>query len=117
MRTFFIFLFVAIVSLVVYNPEMDDFRAYYESVSLKRQFDQERSSIVTRMFEPDTVSMGASSSTNATERNSYLLFSTYNVTVHIEDEEFVLGRYLGIAGMFFDLGGDTDIMEAHAAQP
>ena len=106
MRTFFIFLFVAIVSLIVYNPEMVDFRSYVDDLAQKRQFDQQRTALVTRMLRSDTVSLGSATTAYSTERNNYLIFSTYKMKVTASQEEYLVGNYLGIAGMFFDMGAD-----------
>ena len=113
MRTLFIFLFVAIVSLIVYNPKMDDFQTYFETASQKKQFEQERAALVTRMLKSDTVSLGSSQPAYSTERNNYLIFSTYKVKMNVSRQEVLVGNYFGIGGMFFDLGAD----DAGGAQP
>ena len=119
MRTLLIFLFVTVVSLIVYNPEMDDFHDYMDRISKRQQFEQERSALITRIFRPDTVALSGRSpdvSSLIMERNSFLLFSTYDVKVVINGDDYPMGHYLGIAGMFFDLGASLP-EEAHAAVP
>ncbi len=113
MRTLFIFLFVAIVSLIVYNPKMEDFKSYIDSLSQKEQFDQTRSSLITRMTEPDTVLAGSRKAGYTTERNNYLIFSTYRISLSVNGKEFEQSHFLGIAGMFFELGNSGPL----ASQP
>lgn len=118
MRTFFIFLFVAIVSLIVYNPEMEDFKAYTETLfAEKAKADPSRTSTITRMMKQDTVLAGVQEQSYATERNNFLIFSTYSITRNTSDNQLEQQRYFGIAGMFFEMGSSDEQMAAHAAQP
>lgn len=118
MRTFFIFLFVALVSLIVYNPEMEDFKAYTETLHAeKAKAAPERTSTLTRMMKQDTVLAGTPELSYATERNNFLIFSTYSITRNTSDNQIEQKRYFGIAGMFFEMSSSDEPMAAHAAQP
>ncbi len=118
MRTFLIFLFVAIVSLIVYNPEMEDFKTYTETLNAeKAKADPSRTSTITRMMKQDTVLAGVKEQSYATERNNFLIFSTYSITRNLSDSQVEQKRYFGIAGMFFELSNNDEQMAAHAAQP
>ncbi len=117
MRTFLIFIFVALVSLLVYNPKMDDFRSYLEQAERVSPVERERTSLTNRMFNADTTTANQEPQKGvSTERNNYLLFSTYRVIQTDDFREVELGKYLGIATMFFQLG-TSENMTAHAAQP
>ncbi len=115
MRTFLIFIFVAVVSLFVYNPELDDFKSYMDK-SLQETAQREQTSFSERMFNADTTTAEQPAAGYSTERNNFLFFSTYRVVETDDFRETEIGRYLGIATMFFELG-KSDIASAHAAQP
>ena len=116
MRTFLIFIFVALVSLFVYNPEMDDFNSFQDK-SIKRTINnREHTSFTNRMFNADTTITVPKPAGYTTERSNYFLFSTYRVTIVDDFRETEVGRYLGIATMFFSLG-NSENMTAHAAHP
>jgi hypothetical protein len=95
---------------------MEDFKTYFQTQTNKERFDDSRSSLVTRMTERDTVLTGMDMPGYATERNNFLIFSTYRITQSHNGELVEKGSFLGIAGMFFELG-DSEAMAAHAAQP
>ncbi len=118
MRTLFIFIFVAVVSLFVYNPEMDDFKAFLDQETRPAASHREHTSFPERMFNADTTTADAPPKPTgyATERNNFLLFSTYRVYIADDFHEQELGRYIGVATMFFELGS-SDGVNAHAAQP
>ena len=115
MRTFLIFLFVAVVSLIVYNPEMDDFKSYIENTFHEQQL-KEQTSVINQMFskERETASPRLTPPSTYTERNNYLIFSTYKISL-VEKEKYLdplESRYLGIASMFFEIGhsGSTETL-------
>ena len=116
MRTFLIFIFVAVVSLFVYNPEMDDFNSFLDKSVVQHVRKQERKSFTDRLFNADTTTAEPKPTGYSTERSNYLFFSTYRVTKVDDFREVEEGRYLGIATMFFPLG-ISENMTAHAAQP
>ena len=108
MRTFLIFLFVAVVSLIVYNPEMDDFHKYLETAAEKEQLDQQ-TSIINQMFTQDTAKPGSSKPVSHTERNNFFVFSTYKIATSEEDQLLPPeeAKYIGIANMFFEMGAQS----------
>ena len=116
MRTVLIFLFVAVVSLIVYNPEMNDFQEYLRTAAEKAQLDQQ-TSIINQMFTQDTVQPGFSKPVSHTERNNYFVFSTYKISISEEDQLLPAkeSRYIGVANMFFEMGASSK--EAQAIQP
>ncbi len=116
MRTFLIFIFVAVVSLFVYNPELDDFKSFLDASVQETAMQQERTAFTERMFNADTTTADPKPTGYNTERNNFLLFSTYRLTKVDDFREVEEGRYLGIATMFFQLG-TSENMTAHAAQP
>ena len=117
MRTFLIFLFVSVVSLFIYNPELDDFKRHIAQQERTSAVDQERTALTNRMFNADTTVADQEPAKGiSTERNNYLLFSTYRIIQSDDFRTVEIGRYLGIATMFFELGSSEN-MTAHAAQP
>lgn len=113
MRTFLIFLFVAVVTLIFYNPEMDDFQEYLETTSEKEQVDQQ-TSIINEMFTQDTVKPSFSKPISHSERNNFFVFSTFKISVSDEDQLLPPeeARYIGIAKMFFELGPSSEDSQA-----
>lgn len=116
MRTFLIFIFVAFVSLFVYNPELDDFRTYLDKNIQQTNNKREHTSITDRMFNADTTTADQNPVGYTTKRNNYVLFSTYTISISDDFRDEELGKYLGIATMFFEIG-KSENMSAHAAQP
>ena len=116
MRTVLIFLFVAVVSLIVYNPEMNDFQKYLEDAAEKQELDQQ-TSIINQMFTQDTVEPGFSKPISHTERNNFFVFSTYKFSISDEDQLLPPeeSRYIGIANMFFEMGAPSK--ESQAIRP
>ena len=115
MRTFLIFLFVTVVSLFVYNPELEDFKGFLDKQT-QDTVTPGQTSITDRMFNADTTVAEKPATGYATKRNNYLLFSTYRVTLVDDFREVEYGRYIGVATMFFQIGESED-MTAHAAEP
>ena len=107
MRTFLIFLFVAVVSLIVYNPQMDDFKNYLEDIAEEEALDKQ-TSIINQMFTQDTINPRMTKPLSTTERNNYFVFSTYKIS--ITEEGHLLpsheSSYIGIANMFFELDNE-----------
>ncbi|MFK7846656.1 MAG: hypothetical protein AB8G77_15250 [Rhodothermales bacterium] len=116
MRTFLIFIFVALVSLFVYNPELDDFTSFLDKNIQQANNQREQTSITDRMFNADTTTADQKPVGYSTKRNNYLLFSTYTLTISDDFREEELGKYLGVATMFFEIA-KSENMTAHAAQP
>ena len=117
MRTVLIFLFVAVVSLIVYNPEMSDFQDYLADAAEKEHLDKQ-TSIINQMFTQDTVEPGIAKPVSHTERNNYFVFSTYKISISDEDQLLPPeeSRYVGVANMFFEMGPSPS-QEAQAIQP
>lgn len=114
MRTLLIFLFVAVVTLSVYNPTMDDFKAYVEAETLKREQEQAMNNIVGRLLTGNEVNMNTSLMGSSTERDNWLLFSTYKVSLLDKDQALREWRYLGIGSFFFVLEAPHE-MDLHAS--
>ena len=96
---------------------MDDFKAYLEN-ALEEEALNQQTSIINQMFTQDTVNPRSSRPVTSTERNNFLVFSTYKISVTNNDQLITPqeSSYLGIANMFFELGtsGNT---EQHIEQP
>ncbi len=116
MRTFLIFLFVVVVSLFVYNPELDDFKTHMVKSTQPSQFQQELTSLPDRMFNADTTTAEQQPTGYNTERDNFLFFSIYRITLTNDFQDEEVAKYLGIATMFFQIG-ESENMTAHAAQP
>lgn len=117
MRTFLIFIFVALVSLFVYNPEMDDFNSFQAKSDKQTVNNREQTAFTDRMFNADTTTAPPPKPAGyTTERNNYVLFSIYRVTKVDDFREIEEGRYLGIATMFFSLG-TSENMTTQVAHP
>lgn len=113
MRTLSIFLFVAIVTLLVYNPTMDDFRDYVEAETAKREREMAMDNIVGRMLTGNQVNMNTSIMGSSTERNNFLLFSTYKVSLLDAEDALLEWRYLGIGSFFIEMEAPASI-DLHA---
>ncbi|MDZ4702131.1 MAG: hypothetical protein SH809_20640 [Rhodothermales bacterium] len=103
MRTLLIFLFVAIVTLLVYNPTMDDFKDHIEAETRQRERELSMNNMVGRMLTGEQVNMNTSLMVSSTERNNYLILSTYKVSLPDADEALREWKYLGVGGFFFEM--------------
>jgi hypothetical protein len=109
MRTLLIFLFVAIVTLVFYNPTMDDFKDHIEAETRERERELAMSNMVGRMLSGEQVNMNTSLMGTSTERNNYLLLSTYKVSLTDADDTMHEWKYVGVGGFFFEMEAPADV--------
>ncbi len=114
MRTLFIFLFVSVVTLIIYNPTMDDFKEHIEMETMKREREKALNNVVGRLLAGEQISMNTSVMGRSTERNNYLVYSTYRVALASEDGTAHEWTYLGIGSFFFEMDAPNEI-DLHAA--
>ena len=104
MRTFLIFLFVASVSLFIYNPTLTDFDEHLDEMMFEEQHEDARTGLIGRTLEGENTTFNVSQISRSVQRNNFFLFSTYEV--ELNEEEVPLGQspymsFVGIGGMFF----------------
>lgn len=114
MRTLLIFLFVSVVTLVFYNPTMDDFKDHIEAQTRERQRELSMNNMVGRMLTGEQVNMDTSLMGSSTERNNYLIISTYTISLTDADNTLREWKYLGVGGFFFEMESPAAI-DLHAA--
>ncbi len=114
MRTLLIFLFVSVVTLFVYNPTMDDFKDHIEAETRERERELSMNNMVGRMLTGEQVNMNTSLMGSSTERNNYLILSTYKVSLTDADDTLREWSYLGVGGFFFEIEAPAAI-DLHAA--
>ncbi len=117
MRTFLVILFVAIVTLIIYNPTMEDFDEYVDETLYKDRMNKQ-TSVITHMFDQETLSSFDGNPVTSRERNNYFVLSTYKISLTEDIPQAIPleSNYLGIASMFFEIGHSNNL-DAHAADP
>lgn len=103
MRTFFIFIFVSVVSLYVYNPDLDDFKDYIADINFELNQEMQQTNPLGRTVtrsnpKPIPTIVGSS----IKERN-LLMLSIYELDTGTSVTRPVIWRYIGVLGMFFEI--------------
>ena len=103
MRTFFIFIFVSVVSLYVYNPELDDFKDHIAEINFELNQDIQQNNPLGRTItrtnqDPIPTIVGSS-----IKEKNFLMFSIYELDIGTSVTRPVVWRYVGILGMFFEI--------------
>ena len=103
MRTLFIFLFVAVVSLAISNPGLTDFKSYVQEKAQRELFEESHENLLGKVLAGVGSQVTGAIAARTTERNNYLLFSTYRIAFEGPTGEQEQWRYLGVGGMFFEM--------------
>lgn len=92
-----------IVALVLWgmNPGMDDFKTYMKTYTAERVEEATGGGALGRVLGGATSSIVSGSVGAVTERQTYLVLSTY--TIDPDDDGAAEYRFLGIAGQFIVL--------------
>lgn len=113
MRTALVALLIVLIVLLIFNPNMDDFRIFAETQSERLLLDEAGDTALGRALSSLGGSLAGSYVDRITERNNYLFFSTYTIDLgEGEDDEW---QFLGIAGMFFETDTPDSIEERREA--
>ena len=102
MRTGIVVAALAVIALVWFNPDMDDFRLFIET----------RTEDLIRREAGETPVGGALSRLGSnlagayigevTDRNNYVVFSTYTIDLDGQESETGDWRFVGIGGRFIE---------------
>ncbi len=94
---------LAAILLFLFNPDMEDFSVFAKEQSAVLMEDQLGGSALARMLAGAGSDLVGGAVARATERNNYFLFSTYTLDFDGDNREGNEWRFLGVAGMFFEL--------------
>ena len=94
---------IAAIVLILLNPDMEDFSVFAREQSALLMQEQVGGGILGRVISGAGADVVGGLVEKATERNNYMLFSTYTLDFDGANQEGNEWRFLGIAGMFFEL--------------
>ncbi len=103
MRTPLLMALIAFVLLFIFNPEMGAFRQFVRQHSEELLLEEAGDSALGRAMAGAGGALAGSFVDRVTERENYMLFSIYTIDLDGEDQRGAERRFLGIAGMFFEL--------------
>ncbi len=101
MRTL-LFLAILAVVLFLFNPGQDDFYEFIESKSstyFQNEIGESKLGDLLAQWGGDVTRFLAA---QATERQNYLLFSTYTIDLDGSEKDENDWRFVGVAGQFFE---------------
>ena len=101
MRTALVVVILALIALFIFNPDMEDFQAFVQTQSGQILGEKLGDGALGRALSGAGSALAGRYVDRVTERNDYLIFSTYTIDLDrdAEDDEW---RFLGIAGMFVE---------------
>ena len=94
---------IAAIVLILLNPDMEDFAAFAREQSALLMQEQVGGGMLGRVLSGAGADVVGGLVEKATERNSYLIFSTYTLDFDGASQKGNEWRFLGIAGTFFEL--------------
>ena len=111
MRTALVALLIVLIALLIFNPDMDDFRLFAEEQSERLLLDEAGDTAFGRALSSLGGSLAGSYVDRITEYNNYLFFSIYTIDLDGADAEGEEWKFLGIAGMFFEREAPESVQE------
>ena len=103
MRTLAALLLLAALALTALNPDRDAFQAFAKAQSEQLLRQKTGASVLGRALASAGASLAEAYAGRRTERQNYLLFSTYTVDLNGPEQDAGDWRFLGIAGHFVEL--------------
>ncbi|SRR5690554_6923476 len=100
MRTAFVTMILAIIALMYFNPDMDDFRLFVEDRSEQFLLEETGDDAFGRALSGIGSSLAGTFVDRITTRRNFFVFSTYTIDLDGPQEEGNEWRFVGIAGRF-----------------
>ena len=112
MRTGLVVVLLAIIALAFYNPGMDDFAVFVEANAESIILEEAGSTMLGRALSGAAGNLAGEYVPRLTERDNYLIFSTYTIDFDGTDSDAEDWRFLGIAGRFVELERPQSMRES-----
>lgn len=103
MRTPLIMVLAAITLLFIFNPDMDDFKAFVHTESARILLDKTGDTTLGRVLSGAGSSLAGAYVDRVTDRENYFLFSTYHIDLDGPDRDENDWWFLGIGTRFIQL--------------
>lgn len=103
MRTGLVVAILAVIALAFFNPGMDEFRTFIRTQAEGMIQQETGDTAVGRALSGLGGSLAGQYVDRVTDRNNYVVFSTYTIDLDGPESEDEDRRFLGIAGRFFEL--------------
>lgn len=103
MRTGIVVAVVGAVALAIFNPGMDEFRLFIGDRAEQIIADETGDSVLGRALSGTGGSLASQYVARITERDNYILFSTYTIDLDGRESDEEHWSFLGIAGQFLEL--------------
>ena len=102
MRTGLVVLILAVIALALFNPDMEDFQMFVQTHTEELIREEMGDGLLSEALSSLGSSLAADHVDEVTERDNYLIFSTYTIDVDRNDDGDEW-RFLGMAGQFLEL--------------
>lgn len=102
MRTGIVVVILAVIALIWFNPDMGDFRLFIETHTEELIQGETGDTALGGALSELGSRLAGSYVSRITERNNYVVFSTYTVDLDGEAGDENEWRFVGIAGRFIE---------------
>ena len=109
MRTGIVVAVLAVIALLWFNPDMEDFATFVEAQSEKIVVQETGEGRLGRALGRIVGGLAGANVDRVTERDNYFVFSTYTLDLDGTESTANDWRFLGIAGQFFELHRPEDL--------
>jgi hypothetical protein len=103
MRTGLVALLIVVLALIWFNPDMADFKTFIGAQSERLLQQETDDSEFGDFLSQAGGALAGAFVDRITDRNNYLLFSTYTIDFDGDEADENEWRFLGIAGFFLEL--------------
>lgn len=103
MRTGLVVALLGVIALAIFNPGMDTFRVFIGERAEQIIVDETGDSSLGRALSEAGGSLAGQYVDRITERDNYIIFSTYTIDLDGRDSDEEQWSFLGIAGQFLEL--------------
>lgn len=112
--TAFLMVILAVGALILFNPEMPEFKFFVETQSEQILLQETGDTALGRLLSGAGSSLLGDMVDRVTRRDNYVIFSIYTVDLDGQEEEANEWRFLGIGGQFVELHRPESMREDQA---
>ena len=103
MRTGLALAILAVIALAIFNPGMDEFRVFASERAEGLILQEAGDGVLGRALSGAGGSLAGQYIDRVTERENYILFSTYTIDLDGPESDEEHWAFLGLAGQFLEL--------------
>jgi hypothetical protein len=117
MRTGIVVAVLGVIALAIFNPGIDQFRIFVADRAQTIILEETGEGVLGRALSGAGANLAGQYVDRITERDNYVLFSTYTIDLDGGEEDEEHWTFLGLAGQFLELERPPSVERAPAAQP